>query len=198
MYIANTRYQVHTYAVYSCVWRLWVVFLEHGGGALGIFKSPVWTYNQAWTFSLPSSHYFSFLSKRSGRRMPPAERSEKTCLDLAHFGGHARHIVPPLSSSQPVIPDEIIIRWGKEPSRSSLLSLLFVTFFFLFVFFPVFPLFHVIPATRTSTLLLYVFGFPFCINKTLAFHLFSLFVVFFLSFFRFPLRVTREDKPRRQ
>ena len=48
-------------------------FLEHGGGALGIFKSPVCTYNQAWTFSLPASHCFSFLSKLSGRRMPPAE-----------------------------------------------------------------------------------------------------------------------------
>ena len=63
------------YGVYSCVWRLCVVFLEHGGGALGIFKSPVCTYNQAWTLSLSASHYFSFLSKRSGRRMPPAERS---------------------------------------------------------------------------------------------------------------------------
>ena len=72
----DARY-IHTYAVYSCVWRLWVVFLEHGGGALGIFKSPVCTksYNEAWTFSLSASHYFSFLSKRSGRRMPPAERS---------------------------------------------------------------------------------------------------------------------------
>ena len=63
---ANTRYQVHTYAVYSCVWRLWVVFQEHGGGALGIFKSPICTYNQAWTFSLSASPYCSFLSKRSG------------------------------------------------------------------------------------------------------------------------------------
>ena len=76
IYIANTtRYQVHTYAVYSRVWRLWVVFLEHGGRALGIFKSPVCIYNQAWTFSLSASHYFSFLSKPSGRRMPPADRS---------------------------------------------------------------------------------------------------------------------------
>ena len=57
------------------MWRLWVVFLEHGGGALGIFKSPVCTYNQAWAFSLSASHSFGFLSKRSGRRMPPAERS---------------------------------------------------------------------------------------------------------------------------
>ena len=70
-----------TYAVYSCVWRLGVVFLEHGGGALGIFKSPVCTYNQAWTFSLSASHYFSFLSKRSGRRMPRAERSALYCMN---------------------------------------------------------------------------------------------------------------------
>ena len=35
------------------MWRLCVVFLEHGGGALGIFKSPVCTYNQAWTFLCP-------------------------------------------------------------------------------------------------------------------------------------------------
>ena len=70
----DTRY-IHTYSVYYCVWRLWVVFLEHGGGALGIFKSPVCTSNQVWTFSLSASRYFSFLSKPSGRRMPPAERS---------------------------------------------------------------------------------------------------------------------------
>ena len=64
-YASTTRYKVHTYAVYSCVWRLWVVFLERDGGALGIFKSPVRTYDHAWTF----------LSKRSRRRMPPAKRS---------------------------------------------------------------------------------------------------------------------------
>ena len=33
-------------------------------------------------FSFPASHYFSFLSKRSGRRMPPAERS---ALYLVYF-----------------------------------------------------------------------------------------------------------------
>ena len=55
-----------------------------------------------------------------------------TYLDLAHLGGHARHIVPPLSSSRSVIADEKISYWGKEPSRSSLLSLLFVTFLFRF------------------------------------------------------------------
>ena len=65
--------QVHTRYTHAC--GVWVVFLENGGGALGIFKSPVCTYNQAWTFSLSASHYFSFLSKCSGRRMPPAERS---------------------------------------------------------------------------------------------------------------------------
>ena len=70
----DTRY-INTYAVYSCVWRLWVVFLEHGDVALGIFKSPVCTYNQAWSLSLSASHYFCFLSERSGRRMPPAVRS---------------------------------------------------------------------------------------------------------------------------
>ena len=58
------------------MWRLWVVFLEHGGGGLGIFKSPVCTYNQAMDFSFSASHScFSLLSKPSGRRMPPAERS---------------------------------------------------------------------------------------------------------------------------
>ena len=66
----NTRY------THACGVCLWVVFLGHGCGALGIFKSPVCTYNQAWACSLSASHYFSFLlSKRSGRRMPPAERS---------------------------------------------------------------------------------------------------------------------------
>ena len=43
IYIANaTRYQVHTRYTHAC--GVWVVFLEHGGGALGIFKSPVCTY----------------------------------------------------------------------------------------------------------------------------------------------------------
>ena len=75
IYIANaTAYQVHTYTRYTHACGVWVVFLEHGGGALGIFKSPVCTKSskQAWTFSLSASHCFSFLSKRSGRRMPPA------------------------------------------------------------------------------------------------------------------------------
>ena len=52
-------------------------------------------------------------------------------LDLAHFGGHARHIVPPLSPSQPVIADEKMVCSGKECSRSSLLSLLFFPRFFV-------------------------------------------------------------------
>ena len=63
----TTRYQVrvHTYAVYT----------HACGGALGFFKSPVCTFNQAWSFSLSASHYFHLLGKRSGRRMPPAERN---------------------------------------------------------------------------------------------------------------------------
>ena len=62
--------------VRTCGWRLWVVFLEHGGGALGLFISPVRTYLQSSRdLSLSASHYFSFLSKRSGRRIPPAERT---------------------------------------------------------------------------------------------------------------------------
>ena len=88
--IANTRYQAQDrYAIYSCVWRLWLVFLEHGGGVLAIFKSPVCTYNRAWTFSLSASHYFCFLSKRSGRRMPPAERSALhiLCIDILYLRG---------------------------------------------------------------------------------------------------------------
>ena len=43
IHIANTRYEGYTYAVYSCVWRLWVVFLEHGGGV-------------SWHFQVASLH----------------------------------------------------------------------------------------------------------------------------------------------
>ena len=74
IYIANaTRFQVHTRYAHAC--GVWGVLLEHGRGALGIFKSRVCTYSQGWTFSMSASHHSSFLSKRSGRRMPPAERS---------------------------------------------------------------------------------------------------------------------------
>ena len=61
-----------TCAVYTHAGGVWVVFLEYGCGALGIFKSPAFTYNQSWPpfrctlFVLPK--------QRSGRRMPPAER----------------------------------------------------------------------------------------------------------------------------
>ena len=62
------------------VWCLWVVFLEHGGGALGIFKSPVCTYLQSnMDFSFPASHHFSFLSKRSGLRRPQSEAPCTLC-----------------------------------------------------------------------------------------------------------------------
>ena len=45
-------------------------------------------------------------------------------LDLDPLGGLARHILPPLSPSQPVIAEKKISCWGKEPSRSSLPSFL--------------------------------------------------------------------------
>ena len=75
VFIANaTRYQVHTRYTHAC--GVWVVFLEHGGGALGIFKPPVCTCNQSWTFVRFTLFIdVSFPSKRSGRLMPPAERS---------------------------------------------------------------------------------------------------------------------------
>ena len=49
-------------------------YLKHGGGALGIAKSPVCNYNEITTINhgpLSASHnfmYFSFLSERGGRR----------------------------------------------------------------------------------------------------------------------------------
>ena len=61
----DTRF-IQTHAIYSCVWRLWVVFLGHGGGALSIFKSPACIYNQVWTFSLSASHYLSWASVAGG------------------------------------------------------------------------------------------------------------------------------------
>ena len=76
IYIANTRYQVHTYTygVYSCVWRL--------GCFPGAWRRGSWHFQVAslhlqssMDLFLSASHYFSFLSKRSGRRMPPVERS---------------------------------------------------------------------------------------------------------------------------
>ena len=47
--IANTTYQVHTRYTHVC--GAWIVFMEHGGEARGIFKSSVFcTYNRSWTF----------------------------------------------------------------------------------------------------------------------------------------------------
>ena len=85
---------------------------------------------------------------------------------------------------KPVIADEKLIRWGKEPSRS----------FCDVLFFVCFPRFCVVSrfcSYENEYLLLYVFGFPFCIHKkTRSFHLFPFLSFFFLSFFRFSLRVS--------
>ena len=44
------------------------------------------------------------------------EVHKHTSVDLAHFGGHARRILPPLSPSQSIIADfEQIICWGTLP-----------------------------------------------------------------------------------
>ena len=57
-YIANTRYQVLFYAVYSSMWRPGC-FLEHGGGALGTLKSPVCTCTISHHGPLSATHYIS-------------------------------------------------------------------------------------------------------------------------------------------
>ena len=106
----TSRFHCHrSITRYAHACGVWVVFLEHGGGALGIFKSPVYTYNQAWTFSLFDSHYFSFQSKRSGRRMPPAERS--ALYIRAYINIRPRYIFATLSPSQPVITGKKNICW---------------------------------------------------------------------------------------
>ena len=75
IYIANaTRCQVHTRYTHACGVR--VAFLKHGGGALGRFD--VASLHLQSIMDLRPLHVislFSFLSKRSGRSMPPAERS---------------------------------------------------------------------------------------------------------------------------
>ena len=60
-----------TFAVYSCVWRLF-----SGSMAVGLLAF------SSRQFALPINHeplsasqYFSFLNERSGRRVLPAERS---------------------------------------------------------------------------------------------------------------------------
>ena len=62
-----------------CGWRLWLVFLEHGG-ALGIFKSPVCTYLQ-WSMdlSLSASRYPCWASVAGDVCRP---RSEAPCINI--------------------------------------------------------------------------------------------------------------------
>ena len=65
------------------------------------FKSPVCTYNQAWTFSLSASHYFRFLSKRRGRRMLHAARGAKRLLNTLRSRPLRRICSTYPSTSQP-------------------------------------------------------------------------------------------------
>ena len=58
--VQDTRY-IHTtrYTHHACGVCLWVCFPgAWRRGSPGIFKSPVCTHHQPWTFSLSASHYF--------------------------------------------------------------------------------------------------------------------------------------------
>ena len=76
-----------------------------------------------------------FFISQQACRPANAARGEKRhklkYLDLGPLGGLARHILPPLSPSQPVIAEKKVNCWGKEPSRSSLPSLLSLVSFLL-------------------------------------------------------------------
>ena len=61
----------------------------------------------------------------------PPSNYKTIYLDLAPVGRLARHILPPLSPSQPVIAEKKISCLGKEPSRSSLPSFLSLVSFLL-------------------------------------------------------------------
>ena len=67
------------------------------GGALGIFKLTACVYNQSWTLDLCLLHIcflvFFFLSKRSGWRMLPAERS--TLYTVVIAGREGKRLVHP-------------------------------------------------------------------------------------------------------
>ena len=74
IYIANaTRYQVHTRYILMRVGS--GLFPWSVAAGLLAFSSRQCLHLQSIINLCPLSHYFSFLSKRSGRRTPPAERS---------------------------------------------------------------------------------------------------------------------------
>ena len=76
---STTRCQVHTRYTHACDVR--VVDLEHGGGALGIFKSPVSTYNQSWT-SVRVTNVFIFFLPEQAWRAANAARGAKRLVHL--------------------------------------------------------------------------------------------------------------------
>ena len=91
---------IHTWYTHAC--GIWVVFLEYGGGARGIFESPVCTCNQSWTFVRFT--LFFFLSKRSGR-------SEAPCIIYVCARVHASALLPEIT-----IHSEFVRRlWTTSP-----------------------------------------------------------------------------------
>ena len=114
------------------------VFLEHGGGALLAFSSRQFALTINHGPSLCPLHtIFSFLSKRSGRRMPPAERIalyKHTWI----FSERARLAPPwPLTSSH---LNTASFYYLLDHSSFSLLSPLFcTTSVFSFFFVSLFP-----------------------------------------------------------
>ena len=80
-------------------------------------------------------------------------RITSTYIDLAHFGGHARHILSTLSPSQPVNADEEIVCWKTLPKFFAFFAFCDIHFFICFspVVF-VFSLFRFYSHTSTAVL----------------------------------------------
>ena len=99
-----------------------------------------------------------------------------TYISPTSFGGHARHTLPPLSPSQPVIADEeIIYLSGNPPEVFCFLRFSWRSFFLFFPRFPVFSFFRCLVFPATSTVL-----YPQKVE--VSFHLFPCYVFFFRVF----------------
>ena len=111
----ETRY-LHTRYTHAC--GVWVVFPEHGGGALGIFKSPVCTYNQSWTF-------VRFIHKQAQRAAYVCRpRSEAPCkptlIGSDKKSTYDRFCFIPQGYNTDIIPrrGEISVLFQKMPPKS--------------------------------------------------------------------------------